>query len=333
MNPLETVRIGKTKLKVTRLGFGCAPLGGLFHDMAETEASATVRHALDLGLNFLDTAPLYGHSKSELRLGRALSDRDKKSLVIATKVGRLLVPELKQKVESIWFENLPPLKPVFDFSYDGVMRSWEESVRRLNLERIDILHIHDPEDHYDEAMKGAYPALARLRSERAISAISVGTNHAEPLVRFAHDGDFDCFLLANRYTLLDQTGLRELLPLCAQKQISVIIGAPYNSGILAMGAQPGAKFEYMNASPEILKKVGAIEKICARYGVPLKAAALQFPLAHPAVASVIPGARSVAEVEENFRMVGLPVPRDFWNELMRSGILPEEGPLPAGTEL
>ncbi len=329
MDPLERRRIGRTKIEVTRLGLGGAPLGGLYHDLPEETALETVGRALELGINFFDTAPLYGHSKSEIRLGRALRGQRRDSFVLATKVGRVLVPEDSAKVESIWYANLPPLKPVFDFSADGVLHSFEASLKRLGLDRVDILHIHDPDDHYGQALRGAYPALDRLRREKVVGAIGVGMNQAEMLARFAREASFDCFLLAGRYTLIDHTGLRELLPLCVEKQISVVIGGPYNSGILATGARPGAKFNYQDAPPELLAKVARIEEIASRHAVPLRAASLQFPLAHPAVAAIIPGARSPAEVEENFCLVSQPIPGAFWEELLRERLLPEEAPVPA----
>jgi len=220
---------------------------------------------------------------------------------------------------------------VFDFSYDGTMRSLEESLKRLGLDRVDIVYIHDPDEHYDEAIRGAYPALRKLRSEGVIGAIGVGMNQAGLLLRFAREGEFDCFLLAGRYTLIDHTGLVELLPLCVEKRVSVIIGGPYNSGILATGASPGALYDYERAPLPILDKVRKCEAACSRYGVPLKAAALQFPLAHPAVAAVIPGVRSLAEVEENFRMMSCPILRYFWAELRAEGVLPSEAPVPGGT--
>jgi D-threo-aldose 1-dehydrogenase len=330
MNPLEKVQLGKTKLMVTRLGLGGAPLGGLYKDLPDETAVATVRRALELGVNFIDTAPLYGHGKSELRLGRALAGQPRDSYILATKVGRVLEPEDPSKVQSIWFENLPPFKPVFDFSYDGVMRSFEESSKRLNLERIDVLHIHDPDDTYEDAIKGAYRALDKLRNEGVIGAVGAGMNQSKMLARFAREGNFDCFLLAGRYTLIDHTGLEVLLPLCLEKRISIIIGGPYNSGILATGAVPDAKFNYEAAPPELLEKVRQIEGICVKYSVPLRAAALQFPLAHPAVATVIPGARSVEEVEENVHLMGHPIPAEFWAELQLNKLIPAEAPVPGG---
>ena len=330
MDPLEKVEIGRTGLRVTRLGLGGAPLGGLFQDVQGEDAVATVRRALEIGINFFDTAPLYGHGKSEIWMGKALANVPADSRVLATKVGRLLEPVDPGSLEKDEFDNPAPFKPVFDFSYDGVMRSFRESLKRLNVDRVEILHIHDPDNHFEQAIEGAYPALDHLRKEGRIKAVGAGMNQAEMLARFAREGNFDCFLLAGRYTLIDHTGLKELLPLCVEKGISIIIGGPYNSGVLATGARPGAKFNYADAPPEILDKVRVVEEICARHQVPMKAAALQFPLAHPAVVSVIPGARSVAELEENFRLIRQPIPAVFWADLRKAGIIPPEAPTPEG---
>jgi D-threo-aldose 1-dehydrogenase len=328
MNPLEKARIGRTGLQVTRVGMGSAPLGGLFEDVPERRALDIVRRALALGINFFDTAPLYGYGKAEGYLGKALTDIRRSSYVLATKVGRLLIPTDPSQLEQREFDHPLPFKPVFDFSYDAVMQSFEESLKRLNVDRIDLLHIHDPDEYYDQALKGAFPALAKLRSEGVIGAVGAGMNQAEMLARFAREAEFDCFLLAGRYTLIDHIGLRELLPLCVEKQISIIIGGPYNSGVLASGAKPGAKFNYVDASEEILQKVRQVEKVCDRHDVPMKAAALQFTLAHPAVASVIPGARSVDELEENFRLASHPIPVEFWTDLRKSRLIPDDAPTP-----
>lgn len=328
MNPLEKVRLGKSNLLVTRLGLGAGALAGLYVDVPEEDAINTVRRALALGINLLDTAPEYGHGKSEIRIGRALSAQPRESYILCTKVGKLLEVEAPEKVKSPEFANPFPFRLVFDFSYEGVMRSVEDSLKRLSAERVDLLYIHDPDEHYDEAIKGAYRALRKLRQEGVVSAIGVGMNQAEMLGRFAREGEFDCFLLAGRYTLIDQTGLKELLPLCLQKGIDIVIGGPFNSGILATGAIPGAKFDYIDASPELLERVRQVESVCARYSTPLRAAALQFPLSHPAVVTVIPGARSPAEVEENYRLMEFPIPAEFWAELRRNKFLPEDAPVP-----
>ncbi len=328
LNPLARVRLGKTSLEVTRLGLGGAPLGGLFTDVPEGDALGTIQRALEMGINFFDTAPLYGHGKSEMRMGKALASAARDSYVLATKAGRLLLPVEPNTLEPDEFDRPAPFKPVFNFSYDSVMRSFEESLKRLQLERIDIVHIHDPDDHYKDAIEGAYPALARLRSDGLIRAVGAGMNQAEMLARFAREGDFDCFLLAGRYTLIDHTGLKELLPLCVEKRIGIIIGGPYNSGILATGARPGAKFNYADAPAEVMEKVRRVDAVCRWFDVPMRAAALQFPLAHPAVASVIPGARSVAELENNFRLMSYPIPPEFWAALRDAKLIPPEAPTP-----
>lgn len=328
MNPQETVELGRTGLRVGRVGLGGAPLAGLYEGVSDEQAAATIRRHLSHGMNFFDTAPLYGSGLSETRLGSVLSSLDRSSFILATKVGRLLVPDPNRASTDIWSPDIPPLKAVFDFSYDGTMRSLEESLKRRNLDRVDVLHIHDPDNNFDDAMAGAYRALVKLRSDGVVRAIGAGMNQAEMLARFGRDGEFDCFLLAGRYTLLDHASLRELLPLCVEKHISIIIGGPYNSGILATGAVEGARYNYAVAPPEIIERVGRIEAVCRRHGVPLKAAALQFPLAHPAVAAVIPGGRSPEEVDQNISMVKHPIPPDFWTELRAEDLIPPDAPVP-----
>jgi D-threo-aldose 1-dehydrogenase len=326
MNPTEKVSLGKTGVKVTRLGIGGCPLGGLYRDLSEEAATATVERALALGLNFFDTAPLYGAGKSESRLGRILAKHHRSTFVLATKVGFALVPIDPNANEEIFFpfENAPPLRPACDYSYDGAMRSFEESLKRLHLDHVDVLHLHEPAGFYDETMQGAFRALLKLREQGLITVLGAAMNQVEMLIRFAHEGGFDCFLLALRHTLLEHWAFKELLPLCAEKQISLIIGAPYSSGILATGAIPGAKYCYLDPPKDVLEKVRQIEAVCQDYSVPLKAAALQFTLCHPAVASVVPGCGSVSEVEENFRMLSYPIPSEFWSELQRRKLVPEQ---------
>ena len=327
MTPTGKARIGKTGLSVTRLGIGSGALGGLYEEVSDAVAKATVETALALGLNYVDTAPLYGHGLAERRVGEVLRVWPRDGFVLSSKVGRLLV-RAHSAVKSFWFKRPDPFEPVFDYSYDGVMRSVEESLNRTGLDRVDILYIHDPDDHYDEALRGAYPALHQLRSEGTVSAIGAGMNQAAMLARFAREGDFDCFLLAGRYTLIDQSGIEVLLPLCEQKGISIVIGGPFNSGILAGGAVSGTKFDYSDAPDEVLEKVRRLQGVCSRHKVSMKAAALQFPLAHPAVASVIPGARSAAEVEENSRLMAATIPDAFWEELHAERLLAPEAPTP-----
>jgi D-threo-aldose 1-dehydrogenase len=328
MDPLKKRRLGKTTVEVTALGLGCTSLGGMYEDISDEQAVEVVHHSLSLGLNLFDTAPFYGSGKSEERLGRALAGIPREQFVLATKIGRTLIPAQGEDRGKKIFVNPNPFQPVFDFSYDGVMRSFEDSLARLKVEHIDVLHIHDPDEHYQEAIDSAYPTLEKLRSEGAIRAISVGMKQWEMLARFAQEGDFDCFLLAGRYTLLDQSAIHELFPLCLRKNISIILGGTYNSGILATGARPGAKYDYADAPPDILEKVSCIEAVCARHHVSLKAAASQFALAHPVVAAIIPGAGEPAFVEENFSLLQQRIPPDFWAELKGKGLLCESVPTP-----
>ena len=326
MDPTEQVPLGGTGLRVTRLGLGTAPLGGLYREVGEEQALAVVERAWAAGLRFFDTAPLYGSGLSEQRLGRALGRRPRDQYVLATKVGRLLrahaPPEPGQA-----FKGTPPVNPVFDFSATGAERSLAESLERLGLQRVDVVHIHDPDNHYDEALAGAYTALADLRRNRKITAIGAGMNQAAMLARFAREAEFDCFLLAGRYTLLDQSGLKELLPLCAERGIAVICGGVFNSGILAeLG--PEAHYNYRPAPPEVVERARRLQAVCERHGVPLPAAALQFPLGHPAVASVVVGARSTAELDEDVGMFRWPIPAALWADLRRQGLIDAEAPTP-----
>ena len=331
VHPLDTKQIANTAIRVTRLGIGGAPIGSLFRTVSEDDAVASVRRGLELGLNYVDTAPLYGHGISETRLGRALRDIPRNSFVLSTKVGRILKP-VDDAPNSPHFQSLPNFEPVFDYSRDGILRSLDESLKRLNLDRVDIAYIHDADDHWEQAIGEAYPTLADLRSQGVVQAIGVGMNQWEMEARFAREGDFDCFLLAGRYTLLDQSGLAELMPLCLEKNISVVLGGPYNSGILASDLRPDATYDYETAPFEIIEKARRIRAVCDRYAVPLKAAALQFGLLHPAVAATIPGPRSVAEVEENFAMAGHPIPPDLWAELKDKGLIDQLAPVEESAE-
>lgn len=326
MNPRERVPLGRTQLSVTRLGLGTAPLGGLFQAVDEGEGVRVVERAWNAGIRFFDTAPLYGHGLAETRLGKVLRHKPRDEFTFATKVGRLLRADAQAEPGQS-FRGIPPVNPVFDFSYDGVMRSFEESLERLRLDRIDILHIHDPDDHFDEAIDGAYRALARLRAEGVIKAIGAGMNQAEMLTRFARDGDFDCFLLAGRYTLLDQIGLKELLPECEKRGIAIIAGGVYNSGILA-DPKPGAYYNYRPAPDDLVQRAQRIRDVCARHNVPLKAAAVQFPLGHPAVTAVLVGCRSVDEVDDNIQMFGHEIPPALWQDLKAERLIPAEAPTP-----
>jgi D-threo-aldose 1-dehydrogenase len=322
----ERVTLGRSGVSVTRLGFGAAPLGGLFEAVGDETARTTVDAAWDAGIRLYDTAPLYGAGLSERRLGAALAPRDRSSYTLCTKIGRRLEPVGSGSDPGNWAEAAP-LAPVWDFSADGVRRSLAESLDRLGLERVDVLHIHDPDEHFGPALEQARPALVALRREGRIGAVSAGMNQSAMLTEFARTGDFDCFLLAGRYTLLDQSGLVDLLPECAARGISVLAGGVYNSGILA-NPVPGASYDYRPAPAALVARAQAIATVCGRHGVPLRAAALQFPLGHPAVAGVLIGMRSPAEVADAVTMSTVDIPGQLWRDLVRAGLLPEGVPTP-----
>ncbi|MFN8523253.1 MAG: aldo/keto reductase [Chloroflexota bacterium] len=331
MDPTARVPFARNKLSVTPLGLGSAPLGGLFEAVSDETAHAVVQHAYDSGLRFFDTAPLYGRGSAETRYGAVLSKLPRDSFVLSTKIGRLLRDEPLPGADASGrgqFFGAPPKWPVFDYSRDAVLKSVEESLARLKLDRIDVLLIHDPDNHWEQAIGQAYPALEELRSQGVVKAIGAGMNQAEMLARFARETDVDCFLVAGRYTLLDQAALPELLPICVQKKISIIIGGVYNSGLLA-DPRPGATFNYQPAEQNWLDKALKLKAVCDRHNVPLKAAALQFPLAHPAVDVVLTGVRATAELDENLAMFRTEIPAALWSDLRAEGLVPEGAPTPS----
>ncbi|MFI1092532.1 aldo/keto reductase [Streptomyces sp. NPDC020917] len=303
--------LGRTGLAVGRLGLGCAPLGNLYEPVSEQDAEGTVRAALTGGMRQFDTAPRYGNGVSEARLGRLLAGVPRSQFVVATKVGYHVT---ESSVEP-------------DFSYDGTMRCLERSMARLGVDRVDIAHVHDPDDHEQEALTGAFRALVDLREQGVVSAVGAGMNQSEMLERIVARVDVDCVLLAGRYTLLDQGALAGLLPACEARGVGVILGGVYNSGLLA-DPHPGAKYDYRTVPPDRLATALAIQEICARHGVPMKAAALRFALAHPAVSTLVVGARTAEEVRENLAMAEAAVPCEFWTELRAAGLLPQEVPTP-----
>jgi D-threo-aldose 1-dehydrogenase len=340
-DPTERVPLGRTGLSVSRLGFGGASIGGLFEPVAEDAAIATVRHAWDLGIRSFDTAPLYGYGASERRTGAALRDRPRDAFVLSTKVGRLVrdgsaVPagaDIDRQVldgrEDAFYVREGPVRLVFDYSADGVRRSIEESLERLGLDRIDIALLHDPDDHWPAAIGEAWPALERLRAEGVIGAVGAGMNQSAMLARFARETDMDVFLLAGRYTLLDQGALESLLPLCVERGVAVLVGGVMNSGVLA-DPRPGSRFDYAPAPPEVLERARRIGEVCARHDVPLRAAAMQFPLAHPAVVSLVAGVRTPGHLDEYPAMLALPIPAALWAELRAEGLLAPGAPVPDG---
>ena len=321
MDPFEIAEVGSTGLKVTRLGLGGAPLGNPPPGLSDQEAVATIRGALSRGMRYVDTAT-YGMGRSELRYGQALAEVPRDSYVISTKVGKLLRIDGVQEVdfESINLTDLPALEQVFDFSRDAVLRSFEQSLQRLRLERVDVLLLHDvPHEHYQRAVDEGFPALAELRSQGVVSAIGAGLAALDLVLRFLRDADFDCFILPNRYTLTEQTAIEEFLPLCLEKGIAIILGAPYNQGhMLGRGEQ----------SPEALAHLRRYQTICDRYEVPIRAAALQFVVAHPAVVSVIPGPASMEEMTDNIRMTEHEIPPEFWADMKSEGLIGTGCPVP-----
>jgi D-threo-aldose 1-dehydrogenase len=339
MKPGDRRTLGKSGLEVTIMGFGGAPLGNLFEGFSDQQARATLDACHDAGIRYFDTAPLYGFGLSEHRVGEALRGKERADLVLSTKVGRLLEPRDPAILEHGHFKDGLPFAQVYDYSYDGVMRSLEDSLQRLGTWRIDILLVHDLDvwthrseearrARVEEFMAGGYRAMQGLRDSGAVGAIGAGVNETAACQDLAERGDFDCFLLAGRYTLLEQAPLDELLPLCEKRKIALIIGGAYNTGILATGAVPGAYFQYAPAKPEIMERVRRIEAVCGRHGVRLPTAALQFPLGHPAVAAVIPGTRAPAEVTQNVEIFAPAIPADFWAELKHEGLLSADAPTP-----
>jgi D-threo-aldose 1-dehydrogenase len=326
---VPTTVLGRSGVRVSALSLGTAPLGNLFAPVAETDAEATVRAALAAGLSYLDTAPHYGVGLAERRLGRVLAGLPREEFTVSTKVGRLLRPLAPgETADPEGFAGAPPGKRVWDLSRDGVRRSLEESLVRLGLDRVDIILLHDPDDHEREAYDQAFPALAELRDHGAVGAIGAGMNQAEMLTRFVRDLELDLVLVAGRYSLLDQRALAELLPTCAARGTAVVVGGVFNSGLLA-DPRPGATFDYAPAPPELVERAVRLGEVCARHGVSLRAAALAFPFGHPAVTSVLVGARSPGEVEDAAASFGRPVPSDLWAELAATGLLPEHVPTPA----
>ena len=336
-DPSRTRTLGRRDVAISQLGIGTAPFGSdAPHDTDASIANAFAA-ACDSGVRYFDTAPLYGLGVAEHRLGACLRGIDRRNVVLSTKVGRLLRPVAGGAVACV-NGRAAAFEVEFDYSYDGTLRSLEASLQRLGTNALDIVLIHDVnrrwqgdlvEQRYREAMEGAHRALCDLRAAGTIKAFGVGVNDWQILLRFAADGDFDCFMLAGRYTLLDHTSLDTFMPECERRNISVLMAAPFNSGILATGATTGATYFYTEADAEVLSRTKRIEAVCARHGVAIAAAALQFPLAHPAVASVVTGMRSRREVDANVAHCQADIPGDFWAELKAEGLVAAGAPVPA----
>ena len=331
-------RPGSARIDFTALGLGTAPLGNLYRAVRDDEAHAVLDRAWAGGVRYYDTAPLYGLGLSERRLGALLRDKDRDGYVLSTKAGRLLEacdPDERTGIDA-WFE-VPARREVYDYGYDGILRSLEFSLERLGADRVDILYVHDldlshhgskaaVEARIDEFMASGYRAMVSLREQGTVKAIGGGLNDWEACQILVERGDFDLFLLAGRYTLLEQEPLESFLPLCERRGIGVVIGGPYNSGILASGPGPGAFYNYRPAPKPVRERVARLDAVCRSHGVPLVDAAFQFPLRHPCVVSVIPGGQGVSEIESNLRAAEAHVPPALWDDLKAEGLMRADAP-------
>ncbi len=335
MDPTEQRHIGKTPLKVTQFGLGGTSIGNLFSPVSEETAHSVIRQAWELGIRYFDTAPVYGLGLSERRFGDMLRDNPREEFVLTTKVGKLLRPICEKRRTDLQFACSMPFEVEFDYSFNSVMRSFEDSLQRLGMSQVDILLLHDLDSRhgykwprmFQSAMDGGYRALDQLRCDGVIKAVGLGVNEWEVCESAMQYGDFDCFLLAGRYTLLEQGALETFLPKCSEKNISIILGSPFNSGILAGGEVSGNMYNYKQAPPEIIERVAKIEDVCRSHGVEMAAAALQFPLFHPRVATVIPGSRSPEELRQNMEWMKMPIPESLWSDLKNEGLMREDAPV------
>lgn len=344
-NICDRRQLGKTSLKVSTLGFGAASMGNLYQAVSDTEAQATLDKAINLGMTLFDTSPRYGAGLSERRIGDALRPLPNERYVLSTKVGRLLKPDAKADINQLrhGFMTPMPFDAHYDYSYSGIMRSFEDSQQRLGLAEIDILLVHDlgahthgnDDKHYFEQFEtSGYKALDELRKHGDIKAVGLGVNEIEICERVMNIGQFDCFLLAGRYSLLEQEPIHQFFPRCEAHGASIILGGPYNSGILATGVKGNNApyYDYEPAPQRIIDKVAKIEAICHQYQVTLAAAALQFPLGHSVVSSVIPGLGSAKRVEQTITLFNEVIPAQFWQSLKDENLLNNEAPLPRSSE-
>jgi D-threo-aldose 1-dehydrogenase len=336
-------KIGRTALEVTALSLGSAPLGGLYHELSEEAALATVAAAWDSGIRFFDTAPHYGHTKAEHRLGDALRRYPRADYVLSTKVGRRFVPRTTPYDGSEGWANPLPFEAIYDYTYDGILRSFEDSQQRFGIVNIDIVLVHDigrythgeKNAHYWRQLtnEGGFRALDELRKTRGVKAVGLGVNEGAAILEAMAEFDIDCALLAGRYTLLEQAVLDDLLPACEKRGVSILLGGAFNSGILARGLDSSAegdlKFNYGDAPQPIVEQVGRLERVCREHGVALSSAALQFPYAHKVIATVLMGARSAHEVHENAASFAQPLPAALWDALRANGLLHQAAPVPA----
>jgi D-threo-aldose 1-dehydrogenase len=338
MDPFAKVQIGSTGVAVPRLGLGTAPLagdtlgGGLYGGTAHDEAVRIINRAQELGISYVDTAPLYGTGRAEARVGQsAYTSADRDSFVISTKIGRVLNPVSGGTSIQDDPDGIGTLEAVNSWTRDDVHRSIEESLKRLNLDKIEIIYVHDPDvETYgeDQAINEAFPALIELREQGVIKAIGCGMNEWQMPLQFIQRFDLDIILLAGRYTLLDHSGLSEFLPACVERDVKITVGGPYNSGILARDLSQPVTFNYEQASDDLVATARRLTEICVAHGVDLKAAALQFVLAHPAIATAVPGAQTTDELEQNIAMVQQEIPAALWSDMRSAGLIPDDAPTP-----
>ena len=339
MDPFEKVKLGNTGVAVPRLGLGTAPLSGmvlgdgLYGGTAHDEAINVLDRAKELGISYVDTAPLYGTGRAEARLGQSsYTSADRNSFIVSTKIGRVLVPVQDGVSAHDDPDGIGDLTAINSWTRDDVNRSLEDSLKRLNMERIDIVYVHDPDvEPYgkEQALNEAFPALIELREQGVIKAIGCGMNEWQMPLEFIQRFDLDIILLAGRYTLLDHSGLSEFLPECINRNVKVAVGGPYNSGILARDLSKPVTFDYEPAPDNLVFQARELSKICVDHQVDLKAVALQFVLAHPAIATAIPGAQSIAELEENIKMVQQNIPTTLWDNMREAGLIPQNAPTPS----
>ena len=330
--------IGNNTLIPSQISFGGAPLGELFENLTEENCNKTLNKCFELGIKLFDTSPFYGYGLSEKRIGDYLKTKNRNSFIICTKVGRYLVPEQSENIDRGIFKGGLNFKPVIDYSYDGTMKSFEQSLKRLRLTEIDIALIHDvdffthgdlTEVYFKISMEGAYKALHKLKEQNLIKAIGVGLNDATMCTRFAHAGNFDCMMLANRYTLLEQKALNNFFPIAKDKNISVLLAGVYNSGILIKGLKKDVTYEYAPLTAEIKSKYLEIQKICNEFKIPIAAAALQFANAPEVVSTLVLGMDKPFQVKKNNDLLKVSIDKDFWNMLKRKKLINENSPTPS----
>ncbi len=334
---IQNKTLGKSGIKISPIGFGGATLADLNTKLNDIECYKTLEKAFNSGINYFDTAPLYGYGLSEHRLGNFLKTLNRDQFILSTKVGRYMTPADPDKIDRLIFKSTLDFSPNFDYSYDGVMRSFEQSLFRLGLSKIDICLIHDVDgvthkeevdNRFKEAMNGAYKALEKLKSEKVIKAIGVGLNESYWCKKFAESGDFDCMILAGRYTLLEQGGLTEFLPLAKKKNIGIILAGVFNSGVLIKGVTKDSTYDYAKIPNHIIEKYNAINEVCNDFNVPIAAAAIQFSNAHSAVSTLLLGMDYPEQVQENLNLFNFKIEKEFWLTLLEKKLIDPESPIP-----